>query len=33
MRAIVVTDQGDAQSPFGWSWAGFGLVTQAEDGE
>jgi hypothetical protein len=25
--------QGAAQSRFGWSWAGFGLLTQAEDGE
>ena len=26
-------DQGGAQSRFGWSWAGFRLLAQAEDGE
>ena len=26
-------DQGEAQSPFCWSWAGFGVLSQAEDGE
>ena len=25
--------QGGAQSRFGWSWAGFRLLAQAEDGE
>jgi len=27
------TPQGEAQSPFCWSWAGFGPLPQAEDGE
>jgi len=30
---FLVRDQGGAQSRFGWSWAGFRLLAQAEDGE
>jgi hypothetical protein len=33
MTCIAHGSQGAAQSRFGWSWAGFGLLTQAEDGE